>query len=479
MKDIVKGRIDRFGMEGQIEVRLEDRRGRLKTREIVRNTITEVFLKQLLYQGMTLTGLSSVTRGANTNIISMGTISTYGIYVMNEQISVASDTYLPPYVDNTRAGLHPSVSFYNVGGSTTESTFEMIPVDTRSGYSRSKAEFQLEFVKNSYAGVVQSVAIGRAHSSVGDSFLQTIKDTAMPANLYSTKAHYMLEHTASATIVRKSRSTADVLWANIRVKTYDMATNAVGFANITSQFGALIVNGHAFKVAKKTAASGVYTVTLTILKDWATNSDGTTSTVDINISARDGMAVDTTVLPVLVARPDQNKLEIFVTTSVGNHSGTMGANVKKVVVDISNIDSPLYETVDMGVIKYAISGFGTTVGQYMTGLYFGSKYYLPYYYVVNEVDGSLVGAASANFQEGVVLSSDFATVYNIINYRSAANTFNCPVISDSNEVIQMQVNLTTPYIVKVGQVVSGANLDAPVTKTASDVLRVIYKYKLV
>jgi hypothetical protein len=469
--------MDNLRMKGEIEVRLEDLNGRIKQREVVRNTITDAYLKYALHQLMTTTNLVAATRAtASGSMASAGAVNSFGIYVMSEPITVTADTYLPPYVDDARTGLSPTVSFYNVAGATTESSQVMIPVDTRCYYNRSKMEYTLEYVKNTYAGVVKSIAIGRAHTTANNNFLLQQKDNDMPADLYSALANYALEHTAAnGTVIRKTIGTSnEVITANLKTKLYSREVNANAFTNITSLFGGLAMNGHLFNVAKKTATGGTYTVTLSYRKNYLTEANSTVS-LDIAVPARENMTTDATVIPVLVTRANQSKLEIFVTVSIGNHSGTIGANVKKVVVDVADIDNISYEISDMGVIRYAVSGFGTTVGQYLTGLFHDGKYYLPYYYVVGS-DGTLSGASATAFQEGIVISSNFETIHNVINYRAVTNQAYLPVITD--EIIQIMANVTTPYVVKIGQLVSGANLENAITKSENDVLRVIYRYKI-
>jgi hypothetical protein len=468
---------DGMKMKGQIEVILEDKSGKVKQREVVENTITDAYLKYVLYQCMSLTNLANATRQGTGGLISADAPNKFGIYVMSEPVKVSPDTYLPPYVDESRRGLSPLVSFYNNGGTTTESSQEMIPVDARCYYDRSKLEYTLEYVKNTYAGVVRSIVIGRGHDSEPRFFVVRQKDVNMPNDLYSTTANYVLEHTADGTVIRKPIGTNEVITANPATNLYTRTVNANGFNNITAQFGALAVNGHLFKAVKKSASGETYTVTLTYLKDYLTAAN-TAANLDIAVPARSGMTVNTTVWPVMVSRADQNKLEIFITMSTGIHGAQVGANIKKVVVDISDINNIEYDVVDMGVIKYAISGYtANNVQNYMTGLFHDGKYYLPYHYTIYP-DGSLAGQTAAGFQEGVVISADFATVHRVINFRHAQNITNCPVIADDGRVIQMQANTTTPHVVRIGQVVSGTNLENPITKGENDVLRVIYRYKI-
>jgi hypothetical protein len=422
--------------------------------------------------------LVNATRATASGSMNAASIPTeFGVYVMSEPITVNPDTYLPPYVDEDRTGLHPSVSFYSVAGSATESIREMIPVDTRCYYSRSKLEYTLEYVKNNGAGIVRSIAIGRGHGTASNSYVWRQKDYDMPPDLYSSKVNYFLEHTADGTVLVKQIGTSDILSINLKTKLYNRETNASAFGNLTTQFGGLIVNGTSFKVAKKSASGSLHTVTLTYLKNCLTAAE-TANVLDIAVPTREGMAVATDVSPVLVARNALNRLEIFITMSVGMHSGQAGANIKKVVVDVSDLANITYDVVDLGIFKYAISNFGTTVGQYMTGLFHDNKYWLPYLYPV-KASGVAGTAGIAAFQEGVVVSSDFAAVHNVINFRNSANVSHAPVVTDANEVIQMSVNTAAPFVVKIGQLISGANLENAITKGENDVLRVIYRYKII
>jgi hypothetical protein len=338
----------------------------------------------------------------------------------------------------------------------------------------------MEYVKKTYTGTVRSIAIGRVHTAPSQLFNIQNKDGAMPPEMYASTTSYLLENISDGTILYKLSSDGTEAYViNLKTNQYSRTTNAslIASANIATQFGGLAVNGHLFKVGKKSISGSNYTVTLTYVKNFL--SATTVGSMDIVVSGRagTGLSLNTTVVPVAVARAAQNKIEIFVTLTIGNHSGEYGANVKKVVVDVSDINSIQTEIVDMGVIKYAISGYGTNVGQYATGLFYDGKYYLPYYYVVNS-DGTLGHAASTSYQEGVVLSSDFNTVHRILNYKCATNAFNFPVISGAGEVIQLLANTVSPHVFVGGQIVSGTNLENSVTKLEPDTLRVIYRYRI-
>lgn len=78
--------------------------------------------------------------------------------------------------------------------------------------------------------------------------------------------------------------------------------------------------------------------------------------------------------PVMVAIPGENKLEIFVTTSVGNDNGVIGANVQKAVVDVSNTGSITYTIEEVGTIPYIIGTYSTDKQRYNTGLFYNDQY---------------------------------------------------------------------------------------------------------
>jgi hypothetical protein len=467
--------MNKIGLKGQIEILLEDKRGNVKRREVHDNTITDAYLKHALYGMMTASNFVNTTRATAGGTMSVGAPGNFGIYAMSIPVNIQKDTYRAPYVNESGTALHPDVAFYNLAGGATESAMEMIPVDARSFFHNGhKAEFTLEYVKNTYTGTIRSVIIGRQHASLDQMYALFIKDPDYPAELYTSGTNYLLEHTDNGTILYKIPVANTQFALNMKTKAYLSFANTSMNANIISYFGGLIVNNAIFKVAKKSNTTTSYVVTLTFVPNW---KDSTTAqTLDITFTARSGMASTSgTYLPVLVSKPN-NKLEIFLTLSTGNHSGEVGANIQKAVVDVSDLGNITYNIVDMGIIPYAVSGYGTTVGQYMTGLFHEGNYHLPYYSVVNGA-GSVADTTTSSYQEGVIISNDLATVRNIVNYRRAANEFNAFVAREGGAV-QCRVNTAASNFITATQIVSGANLDVPITKGNNDILRIIYRYIL-
>lgn len=473
--------MEQLNMQGEIEVVLEDHDGNVKARECVTNCISEAYERYAFYDMLNAGTLSSLLR-SNTrsgfNLLTRTLPGSFGIYALDHEIDLKKDTFLPPYVGNNLASIAPGVSFYSVAGSMTESTQEMIPVDQRCYFDKSKKEYVLEYVKNTGVGTVKSVCVGRAHGNKTDKFSVAIAETAVPATWQSGTLNYLLEHTSDRTYLWKTNgSTA---WRNDLVtrSTVETVVGTQCYSNISSYFGGLVVGNVVYKVSKLSVSEDKHIVRLTCINNF--RSSTAVVTKDITFTCREGMSAHSTVVPVLVYRPDQNKLEVFVSMSVDDHDGEVGCNLQKAV--IGNLDDPAnltVEIIDMGILPYVVSNWSTvTIGYFLTGFYFGGKYYLPILGMTNDV-GGLITTADSSFQTGVVVSSDFETIHNTINCRtSTASEVNAFVLTDGG-VQQCRVNASTIPYVHMSQFLSGSNLPNPVTKAPDDVLRIIYRYRIV
>ncbi len=473
-------KMENLTLQGEIEVVLEDRDGKVKERQIVTNAITEAYERYVFYDMLNAGTLSSLLR-SNTrsgfNFLTRTLPSLFGLYAMNHDIDIKRDTFLPPYVGDNQTALADGVSFYNVGGSVTESTQEMIPVDQRCYFDKAKKEFVLEYVKNTGVGTVKSVCVGRSHAIKTDKFSVALTETAMPSTWLSGNANYLLEHTTDATLLWKTNGSSWTWRNNLVTRSNEAIGGAVCAGVVSSYFGGLVVGNVVSKAAKLSASGDTHVVRLTYVNNFRTSS--TAGTKDITFTCREEMTVNTAVQPVLVYRPAQNKLEIFVTLSTGDHDGTFGCNLQKAVV--GNLDDPANLTVeieDLGILPYAVSNWtSASVGYYLTGFFHDGKYYLPVYAVTDDF-GKMTVTAEAAFQTGIVVSSDFSTVHNTVNFRTAtASEVNAFVLTDGG-VVQCRVNAPTIPYVHLSQVLSGSNLPQPVTKNVDDVLRIIYRYRL-
>ena len=475
-------KMENLTLQGEIEVVLEDRDGNVKQRQIVSNAITEAYERYVFYDMLNAGTLSSLLR-SNTrtgfNFLTRTLPSLFGLYAMNHDIDIKRDTFLPPYVGDNQTSLADGVSFYNVGGSVTESTQEMIPVDQRCYFDKAKKEFVLEYVKNTGVGTVKSVCVGRVHSNKTDMFSVTLSETAVPPTWKTGNANYLLEHTADRTFLWKTNGSTT--WRNDLVtrSTVETISGTVcaGVLAAATAVGGLVAGNIVYKAAKQTASGANHVVRLTCINNFRTSV--TTAHKDIAFTCREDMTADTDMHPVMVMRPDLGKLEIFVTLSVGDHDGTTGCNLQKAVV--GNLDDPAnlsVEIVDLGILPYAVSNWTSmAVGYHLSGFFHDGKYYLPIYGVMN-VENDLTVTAESASQTGVVVSSDFSTVHNSVNFRTAtASEVNAFVLTDGG-VVQCRVNATTIPYVHLSQVLSGSNLPQAVVKNVDDVLRIIYRYKL-
>lgn len=474
----------KVNLKGQIEVIIENRNGEVKYHEIKDNAITNAYLKFALYQMMSHNPLNNVTRSTAGGSIPVATsIGTFGIYVMSKPVNIRQNTYKPPYTGVVNSQLHPDVTFYNANGATAESAQVMVPVDGACYFSKgANNEYVIEYVKNTYTGTVRSVVIGKRHSDINGTFQLKYKDANLPPEFYGgADANYILEHlpNSGGTIIYRSYQTTDALQSNLKTKELNILSGVLGTnirSHCTNNFGCLVVNDTLFKVAKKSASGNSHVATLTYIPNWKNAT--VIKTLDITFETNEGIAVSTSAIPVLVAKPDENKVEIFLSVSHGINGDGVGAHIKRAIVDVSAPADITYTIEDCGIIPQVISGWGTANTQYMTGTYYEGKYYLPYYYIVTG-GGVLSTIGVRSYQEGVQCSlseEGKITVEDIVNFRSENDVLNAFVIAD--ELEQMQVNTINNYFIVLSQVVSGTNLDRGYDKGANDVLRIRYRYRL-
>jgi hypothetical protein len=472
-------------LQGEIEVIVEDKNGTVKSRQVVSNAITDGFLRYAFYDMMNAGGtLNKVLRSdirTGYNFLSRVAPTNHGIYAMNRDIDIRYDTFVPPYKQATAQLLDPGVVFYNIDGSSVENSQVMIPVDQRCYFDHSRREMVVEYIKNTGSGVVKSVCVGAAHNnSQLYSVLQT--ETAVP-DFWKTSAggSYLVEHHATeGTSLWKTVSTSVQYRFNLKNRMVEEFSNSSLNTNITntSTVGGLVVGNHLFRATKNTASGSSYTLRLTCVSNFRTATSSTTK--DIVLTTREGMAVRTDTIPVMVYRMETGKLEIFVAISLDqDENGLYGFNTYKVTV--SGVDNPATmttETEDLGFLPYCISNYDTTGQLYLTGYFDGENYYLPYTHVVYDTVFGLTNNASvAAFQYGIVINKDFKTVERVFNLRSVNTSPNLIVRVDTG-LVQCQAALATiPYIF-LSQVVSGTNLPLPAVKEPDDVLRIIYRYKI-
>jgi hypothetical protein len=509
--------MDKVNIKGTIEVELIDKdTGIIKQKQTVNNTITEAYKSWVLYTMMNTAPFGAVSRlAAATNVpIAPQTIGTLGIYVMDNNITVKPKTFIPEYLTKRVSVTPPTgdagisnVSFYNIAGSLAESTKEMVPVDTGCFLNTAKNEYQIQYTKNTGQGTVGSVIIGRSHRIITGTVNQYsvfTKDTLYNPDIYNAVnlAPYAIEQTNNGTVIYKQKATgADgVISINLKTKVYDIAAPATSmFNNINTLFGGHIANNTLFNIRSLGAISGKNrTTVLTYIRDWKNLEVAKTLTLTFqtraDIPAFLPLACNN--MPVIVKK-DENTIEIFMTVSVGNHDNggggyVNGANVVKAVIDISDVTqrdltSEDVTYVDCGVIPQVIgylnvADASNVIGTFVQGNYFGGKYYLPISGICNggttNVAASINNSVIAAYQEGAIFNN---TLDNLEDYYCVRNVggYNLLPIETENGFDQMAVNVAGPLLFYTGsQVISGAALEVPITKTQDDILRVTYKYSL-
>jgi hypothetical protein len=401
-------------------------------------------------------------------MVSQSAPSGFGLYLLGEEVNVNANTFLPPYVNQARNDVNAKVTFRNVAGETTETTSIMIPVDSACAFEEITSEnrYRMRYVKNTGSGSVTAIALGRRHDQPGYMYYTSIKDVNMPSEFTTGTVDYLLEHTSAGTILWKRISDTSQFAANLKTKQLTAYNNASVNTNITAQTGGLVIGGKIFKVAKKSASGTSYVVTVTYVNNWQAATAATT--FDITFTA--GGTVNTTVTPVLVARPAQGKIDVFVCGAIT----AAGAELMRATIDVATLEVEMQT--NNPLIPHAVSGYGTTYQQYMTGFYHDGKYYLPAYYNVNEA-GSLVGQTSASYQDGIVIDSAFEAVQDVVLFRHASNSFNAFV--NAEEILQLTVNIAAPAYIQATGLISATNLGTVINKTADQVLTVEYEFKIV
>lgn len=515
-----------FGLQGRVEIILEDQDGNVKYREETKNTVTDAFKNYTVYNHFSqtaLAGLLKSTPGTTYNatansynqitpVVPTGAAD-LGIYTLTQPINVKGNTFAPPYVDISKKILNKDVLFYSLGNvafGADEGAIGLIPYQGGCYYDTVNKELNVEYRRNGGSGTIAAVCIGRAHTLPKVTYIISARDQKAPSDWFSANLQpgYLIEHTkTNGTIIYKvdnaTAASANIITFNCKTKEYknnglntNSATNILNATNNSA--GGLIVGNSIFKVVR-TAVSGTnYPLVINEIKNWTTAT--TLSTKAITIPTNGGMTADTINTPVLVYNTETGKLEIFVSISKGRHVydeiDAWGYNTVKVIVDPANLDD--YEIVDLGVGPYAVSNYtsGTAMATLTaflnhTGTYHDGKYYLPIAYAQDETTNYalLDSAVSANngWHDGMIIDKDFKVIEDFFCYRSQTATANVSrtyvvVITDEGPLPCSVASISSgdlgsPYV-SYSQVISGVNLAEPVAKGNNDILRLIYHYKM-
>jgi hypothetical protein len=251
-----------------------------------------------------------------------------------------------------------------------------------------------------------------------------------------------------------------------------------------------------FKVIDAGISGQNHNVTLYVVDNWTVST--TKKDVALSFTAHSDKtptAASVLNIPVIVYKGN-NIFEVFCTVSIGRHNiysaeeghedevvdTVVGANVQKAIIDVSDVDDIAVTYEDLGIIPHVITGYGTNVSQYMSGQYIDGKYYLPIGGLVNSMTETIESTQSASYQEGVCFSNDGLTaVEKKFIYRPDTNRLAFWVMCDNDDkILQLMPNVTNELLFfKATDVVSGTNLQTPIVKTNSDILRVTYKYSMV
>jgi hypothetical protein len=419
-----------------------------------------------------LRGLSKPNTGQYVAPLSSGD---FGIYAMNAPINIGKSDIIPPYVNNDHCTLKNNVSFWNVNNNLVESATEMLAVDNRSTYSYhpEDASYTVRYVKNTGAATITGVCFGRNYT-VPEAHHGILLGDFAPRPSTAGTVNYFLEHKEDRTLVWKYINASSQFSYDLKSKVIQYYANSTLQQNIANAalLGGLVIGNQVVKAAQQTSSATTVVVRLTGCLDFTTSI--ATSTLDINFDG-EGLNTSRKVRPVLVARPDINAYEVFVPMEIQGG----GVVIKKATV--TNVDRSLSTATVSAVqtvatLPYLIGAWDTVTNDvHCTGFYdvANAKYYLPYTQYVN-TDGTLSNVATATYQPGIVVPSNFSDVEKFYLARTDAN-FNAPCLTDEG-VLQCRVNTTTMYYFYGSGLISGTNFSEPYIKAEGNVLEIVYKY---
>jgi hypothetical protein len=480
--------VEKTGIKGHVTVEVFDAYGIERHRQEVDNTITDAAKKYML--SLALSGgseaglLSSGASGITRSFYTRSSPTASGIYLLSEEVDIGGDIYTPPYVKpSNKAQLADNVVFYNKAGSAAESLMEMIPVQNVCYFDKTANEFVATFQKTTGEGTIKSIVIGRPHdlntaAYTWQTYLLDI-DTPMSTWLAASGTYLTLteNNPAGSTIYRTTAANAVAMSINLGTKklTTDLPANFWGAA-ISALDGGLIVGDYAYKVTARVNTGGqpVLTINRIKMKPSPVNATAIAQTLTVNTTA--------TLLhaPVLVAR-DDGDIDIFVVLSLLDGLFT----IARVRVTVSDVDGSMtISSLKPFLLPYSIGYNAYTGAQYQNGLFTQGKYYLP---IVSSAVGSTENVIGATlYGEGIIIgdpdllenSYDVPEIHGFYLSKIAASQIRNPIIVENGIVQYVQAQHgACPYL-HSSQVFSGLNLPAPVTKEATDTLRITYRYSM-
>ena len=491
-------------------------RGEVIKKETHRNAITAPFLKLMLARTFSTEPLATALRGGTKTasvppgqFMSLHTsganASGWGIYAMDGVYPVTKATKLPPYI-NSSTTYNENVTFYNVAGSTTETSREMVPQDSRTGYAfidGGENSHTVEFIKNTGQGTVRSVIIGRAHASPISTQGVLLGEWAHQANWINGSAGTCVQTMFDRTrLIKAANSETRVL----DLKTKDIWDAAAGREIINSgitgaQWSSIVAGGTTASAGSVLVNANPYRV------DYVSNAAGTSVTVRLSMWTTAAAApvanqkdivipieAGTTAMtyhPITLFNPVDNTIEAFVSVSRGAFPGNkFGVNVKKIVFSNFPPNQTGANAIGMADIEYEIMDLGIwatapAAPAMCQGLGFydheAEKYYLPCFVNINPNTGAEIVRGDTTFCQGYIFDAiDMSVVGDWIARSTGSNTVGgsiVPVRTDMG-VTYCIYDLATPYYPNISQVISGVVLAEDYVKTSDNVLRLIYCYSL-
>lgn len=472
--------LSELAIKGSVEAILEDEQGNIIYREKVDNQITDVFRKIMLWFGFTSSAaLSAVTGHVATSPgthIHLEGLATVGLYCLNQDINVSRGTFKAPYFDNNYNYLTSNVTFYNIDGNATQSTTTMIPNHATCGFDPDTAEMVIEFRKTTGTGTVKSLCIGLAHLAGKGfpMFRHQYRDTNIPAATF-LDANFILQHTKDSTTVYRRGTASNTVYAfNFNTRILTPITNTTNrnalLTNLPSYNCGIVIKDTIFRVSRYTYDTRSYSININYCKNWLTATTGADKVLEIPIpSDHPNITTETGFQPLYVHNTDTDMLEVFFSLPPRNvGSDVIMYRIMKVIIDPITLQETVY---DMGDRPSAIA---QNFLEYQSGLYYAEKYWLSNYIYSNT---SLVGIEKwGDYRIGSVFDKNLQIAGD--DFMSYGGALLQQVITSKGvKSIIMDAYTDLPYQ-DSSMMISGVNFSKPIVKGASNMLRIIYRYKL-
>lgn len=494
-------------VRGEVEIILEDENGKVKHRELHKNTITKPILWQMLGYVLNTGGPQAVTKFNTRSDYSAA--NNCGIYLLDGDIDIKKETYEPPHL-NILGALNGRVAFKNENGETVESEKVMTLIPQKVGYNiGNEMRYTMEYVKNTFKGSFKSILVAPMGGQTNVAWYCGSKDPEFPDRTMDEK--FLYEATTNGTVVYKKKNDNTELYRmNLKTKEIETYTDTTTpMTSMNAILHGIVIGDNVYQVSSPgsyMSGNTGHILQLVAYPNWRTVDYATAATANANKKitslempliqtlGEDGQTVVDPITitgtdrwpPILVPRPDlagelgsDSILDIIMAAGI-RFPGTVNARYVihrlRIKVDPTGAAPETISNEIIAEIPYKVMCHPFSGASYpQIGAYREGRYYLPFMKVLNPVSGAETNYYSQDFVEGVILDEASGKVLD--KFRHINNRTNqAYIFVDSNEFRQMRINNADMRYAMFTRTFSGTNLEETVEKGHNDTLRVRYSY---